>query len=461
MGLSIHYQGKFKNASQLPSMIAEVVEIAKANHWKYFIFENKFPNATFTKKPDKNDLYGISVFPPECEMVSFSFLSNGKMCGAEKLQINKYSEDLEEDENLYYLHTKTQYAGIDVHKKIILLFDHLNTFYFKDFELSDEGQYWETRNEELLKTTFDRYTNLIESLKSNLEEIPLSEGENTEDYLQRIIENIQKTNPEKEAKPKDEELPKLDIHDENAFKKLKLSIEYGASFFNNSDTNLPAEIESQFLDYVTNFEKAYQNPKQISVFEKLGNPKFIPATTLNDTEISIELERIQLLMQDYGLNLDVLAEYDNQERLIYTFITEELFEHIIDDMDLPGMNTCFIYEEFHPNHEYDLKRNTEDFLRIFFNKKNDFYKKSHSSEATNHIALNNFRSLFKKFKMTFFEFTEITFDEENANVKFNIDFWAKIKGTEAKITYSGFGNITFKQDYGYWYVREMNLPIMN
>lgn len=79
MGLSIHYQGNFKDAKDLPLMIEEVVDIAKANHWEYFIFENEFPNSAFTQKPNKEKLYGICVTPPECEMVSFSFLSNGKM----------------------------------------------------------------------------------------------------------------------------------------------------------------------------------------------------------------------------------------------------------------------------------------------------------------------------------------------------------------------------------------------
>jgi hypothetical protein len=259
----------------------------------------------------------------------------------------------------------------------------------------------------------------------------------------------------------EEELPRLNIHEENEFKKLKLSIEHGATFFEKSNKNLPPEIEGQFLDYITNFEKAYQNVKQITVFEKLGQPDFKPEAALTDDEIMIELERIELLMQDHGLALDVLANYENEKRLIYTFITEELFAHEIDDMNVPGMQTCFIYEEFHPNHEYDLKRDTEDFLRMFFNKKDDFYIKNHSEEATNYIALNNFRSLFKKFKMIFFEFKAITFDEQDASVKFNIDFWAKIKGTDTKIFYSGNGNITFKNEYDYWCIREVNLPILD
>ena len=89
MGLSIHYQGSFKDASKLTSMIDEVTTIAKTNQWDYFVFETEFPNATFTKTPEKENLYGMCISPPNCESVNFSFLSNGKMCAVEKLQ--KYS----------------------------------------------------------------------------------------------------------------------------------------------------------------------------------------------------------------------------------------------------------------------------------------------------------------------------------------------------------------------------------
>ena len=459
MGLSIHYQGSFKNAKDLPLMIEEVVTIAKANNWDYFIFEDEFPNCDFTPLPDKENLYGICISPPGCEMVSFSFLSNGKMCGVEKLQINKHLETLEEDENLYCLHTKTQYAGIEIHKKIILLFDYLNSTFFDKFELQDEGEFWETRDEELLKTIFNRYTNLIESFQSSLENIPVNEGESPEDYVLRLAEFVQKNNSMENQNHEEEELPKLDIHQENEFKKLKLSIEHGASYFGKGNADLPPEIEGQFLDYVMNFENASKNAKQITVFEKLGKPEFKPADTLSDEEIGIEFERITDLMRQNGLALSVLANYEDENRLIYSFITEELFLHEINDLDMPGMVTNFIYEEFHQNHKYDLEQATGEFLRMFLNTKSDFYDEFHSKDATNHEELNNFRSLFKKFKIKFLEFRAIIFDEKDAKVEFEIDFWAKIKGSGSKIYYSGVGNMTFEYEYGYWYVREVTLPI--
>lgn len=149
MGLSIHYNGNLKNATDLSLLIDDVVTIAKANSWDYFVFENEFPKSSFSSSPEKDNLYGVCIYPPRCEPVSFSFLSNGKMCGVEKLQINKHLERLEEDQHLYYLHTKTQYAGIEIHKKIIVLMDYVSAKYLEKFELQDEGKFWETRDEAL------------------------------------------------------------------------------------------------------------------------------------------------------------------------------------------------------------------------------------------------------------------------------------------------------------------------
>lgn len=61
--------------------------------------------------------------------------------------------------------------------------------------------------------------------------------------------------------------------------------------------------------------------------------------------------------------------------------------------------------------------------------------------------------------MEFFDFKQIMFNEQNATVQFEIHFWSEIKGTGTKIYYSGDGSMTFEYEYGYWYVRNVNLPI--
>ena len=93
------------------------------------------------------------------------------------------------------------------------------------------------------------------------------------------------------------------------------------------------------MDYISNFENAYQNAKPISVFEKIGSPEFKLEVTLSDNEINVELERIMNIMNQNGLDLSILADYENENRLIYSFITKELFLHEIDDMNMRGMVT--------------------------------------------------------------------------------------------------------------------------
>lgn len=194
MGLSFHYKGKLKKPQSLKKLIEEVTDICIANKWKFSIFDEAFPNNTFTAEPNRDHIYGICFTPPKCETVGLTFLSNGKICAFYNLELNKKLENLEDDIYLYYLSVKTQYCGPEIHKILISIFDYLNKNYFEDFEFTDEGQFWETRDEKLLEEIFNRYSNLISNLGSALEHIPILEGESIENYILRMAEIVKKNN---------------------------------------------------------------------------------------------------------------------------------------------------------------------------------------------------------------------------------------------------------------------------
>lgn len=194
MGLSFHYKGKLREPRSLKKMIEEVTDICNANKWEFMILEEDFPNNTFTIEPNRDRVYGIFFTPPKCETVDLTFLSNGKLCAFYNLELNKNLEKLEDDNYLYYLSVKTQYCGSGIHKILIPIFDYLNKNYFEDFEFTDEGQFWETRDEKLLEEIFNRYTNLIDSFGNALEMIPIQEGETIEEYLIRIAQMTHKNN---------------------------------------------------------------------------------------------------------------------------------------------------------------------------------------------------------------------------------------------------------------------------
>ena len=189
MGLSFHYKGKLRKPESLKKIIEDVTDIAKANLWGYHVFEKAFPNPVFSFDSNSDSVYGICFSPPNCDVVCITFLSNGEMCPFYNLELSK---DADKEPDGVYLSVKTQFAGPQIHKQLIVIFDYLNKHYFENFDLIDEGNYWETKNEQLLEDTFKKYTNLIEGFCSLLENIPIGENESIEDFLIRIAKMVHK-----------------------------------------------------------------------------------------------------------------------------------------------------------------------------------------------------------------------------------------------------------------------------
>ncbi|MFV8325738.1 hypothetical protein [Flavobacterium sp. ZS1P14] len=176
-------------------MIEEVADISQANQWKFHVFEQVFPSHAFTLDSFNDCIYGICFSPPDCEVVCLTFLSNGKMCAFYNFEPSKDPVN-ESDDN--YLSVKTQFAGPEIHKQLINIFDYINKIYFENFDLTDEGNYWETKNDQLLQETFEKYTNLINGFDSLLDNIPIGEHETIEAYLIRIAETANKKNNKNE-----------------------------------------------------------------------------------------------------------------------------------------------------------------------------------------------------------------------------------------------------------------------
>ncbi|MCJ7552659.1 MAG: hypothetical protein MUO34_02135 [Ignavibacteriaceae bacterium] len=191
MGLTIHYNGKFSENAFLTEMIEEVKDIAEIYNWKYTIFEMEFPSSDSDQNNQNGKLYGIMFFPPESEPVSLSFLSNRRMCSLVNLKVWGNSSDEKAKEYLYLLSTKTQFAGISIHKMIIHILRHISKKYLKDFSLYDEGKYWETGDEQLLQQIFSRYEAAFDIFEGALDNNPKSENESFEEYFERLLKKIQ------------------------------------------------------------------------------------------------------------------------------------------------------------------------------------------------------------------------------------------------------------------------------
>lgn len=182
MGLTIHYSARLKNRDLLPQLIHEVADICQSIGWEADEVDEIVKmedNVTFTPPLDDNKnipLKGIMFHPPDCESVIFTFLPSGwtssyiHLLGAKKFQrIDNEPMFKGFPKLVYMMHTKTQRGGADVHIAIIKLFKYLEKKYFAEMTVSDEGNYWETLDAQVLQERFDEYTGLISSVKGALE----------------------------------------------------------------------------------------------------------------------------------------------------------------------------------------------------------------------------------------------------------------------------------------------------
>lgn len=155
---------------------------------------------------------------------------------------------------------------------------------------------------------------------------------------------------------------------ENEFLKIKLKAQYGDSFQMGISADMPLEIENQFLKSMMAFEDEYANAEYVTVFERLGSPDFKSPDELDELALSLAIKRLMKLLQNNDIKLDIL-DGPYEDKLIYRFITEELFSIKVESKPLAGMTCNFIYEEFHPNHKADIIKRTHSFLLNWFGRK--------------------------------------------------------------------------------------------
>ncbi len=177
----------------MSAMIEEVKMIAEVYGWKTTVLDTDF---VYSEDIDKEepDMYGLVFTPEGSETVPIVFLSNGKMVSPAVVKLCGLDW-----EYLYYIAVKTQFAGELVHKVIVHIFKHLQEKgYFSKFEMTDEGQYWETGDEDVLHKQFERYNMLLDSFEFGLKNFPANKKENFDDYIQRMFEMVNKRLIDKE-----------------------------------------------------------------------------------------------------------------------------------------------------------------------------------------------------------------------------------------------------------------------
>ena len=174
MGLSIHYSGVIKDTKEIENLVSEVADICQSLGWRYHIIA-----------PEDDPINGIAFSPEGSESLFLTFMPDGRLCSLLSFALKEKYPD-QPFEPIYTISTKTQYAGMDAHMAVIKLLKYLKEKYFSEFELMDEGYYWETGDKDQLKSQFGKYETAMEVVTGALEGIQKVPGETPGSLAERI-----------------------------------------------------------------------------------------------------------------------------------------------------------------------------------------------------------------------------------------------------------------------------------
>ena len=113
------------------------------------------------------------------------------------------------------------------------------------------------------------------------------------------------------------------LKNENDFLKMKLMLEHGADFGNiKPDTELSANVENEFLNYVMAFEKQAAERKTIKVFDRIKRPEHFKAVNeIPDEEIDNAWDELDTWLNKYNIDLALFSP-NISNRELYRFTTE-------------------------------------------------------------------------------------------------------------------------------------------
>ena len=232
--------------------------------------------------------------------------------------------------------------------------------------------------------------------------------------------------------------PEENLRLQNEFIKLKIMAESGAHF--GGDGNLPPDIENQFLNNILEFEKQHSSSTGKKIKDILDNPVFEKEETLNNSDFEKAYKNLTDLLKKNHLQIDFSRE--RSDRFKYNFITTEFLDHETTFFLVKGMTSHFSYEEFHPDHELDIRETTYKFLNDFLERNLDgetYYIEDQIAEPDGNIIereeyMKRFEAMYEatqSFENYSFEIENIEFElHEEEEGKTSMGF------SEGRITYA-------------------------
>jgi hypothetical protein len=175
MGVSIHYRGRLNDLGQLASLCEELTDIAAAMGWQSSRLDDEWTqpgDARLQSTPPGAwihghlGLRGIQITPgSKSESLSFFFDREGNL----RSPINMcLILDGTLDPEQAWISVKTQFASPEEHVWMVGLLKYLKKRYLSDLQVSDEGEYWETGNIQILKEKMNLIDEKLNQISSEL-----------------------------------------------------------------------------------------------------------------------------------------------------------------------------------------------------------------------------------------------------------------------------------------------------
>ena len=327
MGITIHYRGRIRDINLIDEFCDELIDIAKTMDWK--------SSDMIYDEDDK--IKGVSVTPHnDSESLSFFFNIED---GCLRNIMNVITKEPYNPNELEWDFIKTQFAPPVVHVTVVKLLQYIKRKYILNLEVIDEGDYWETGNENVLREKLKFLDDKIDAFGKALNSI-------SEDDIKEITESDEESMPKKFEKIirkifLDGEIKEITIH-------------------KNPDSDVPPEIEDAFLKQIEAFENA---PDTTHFAELLKCGVFMPEPDeLDDNQLHEKLwEVINKLseMRVYFDNTNHLSDrelytyllHDSLQEFTETFPPEMKINCHIDICGYDGGEDIDIYNKYYANEE--------------------------------------------------------------------------------------------------------------
>jgi hypothetical protein len=258
---------------------------------------------------------------------------------------------------------------------------------------------------------------------------------------------------------------------ENDFLKMKLMLEKGAEFHTSGDSReLPPEVENEFLKNIMEFERQFDQNKMVKIFDKMKRPThFKPPAEISEAEAGKAWAELLSFMNDHGIHLDACSPKVTKKEL-YRFAIEELFQQEISDMNIPGMMHGFIYDEFHPDHEYEntrlsvehavktiLRKEPMEWMFGFYNIDLRINEHFPLSDSEFKAKINMFKSCYDSFEEAEISDVECSLENDRCCVSGVYAVTTLVGHERVVLTGKWQTDLRMHGELGYWYIHGIEM----